>query len=100
MRLDTSKPGTTVPLGGWDNNVDPVELTYASPTLEVPLDILAINRSGFLPMVFFVVDEHRTTLPGFATLYANRLTAGETAAIFSSGAGSNSFVRGKQPCVN
>lgn len=80
MRLDTSRPGTTVPANGWDNNVDPVLLTYAAPTLEVPLEILSINRGTFLPLVFFVVDDHRTTLPGFATVYANNLSRDEAAA--------------------
>ncbi len=77
MKLDTSKPEARVPQGGWDSNVDPVVFDFPAADLEVPLSIIGINRGPDMPVVFYVVDDHRTELPGFETLYANRLSTSE-----------------------
>jgi len=82
MKLDTENPALEIP-PQWDNNVDPVTFEYAATTFEVPLGFLDINRAAQLPMVFFVVDDHRVNLPGFQTTYANSVTAGEYEAMLS-----------------
>jgi len=65
----------------WDANVDPVLITFEAENLEVPLSFLSINRAPSLPMAFFIVDDHRTTLPGFDETYANAISRSEHAAI-------------------
>lgn len=65
----------------WDTNVDPVLFTFETNAVRIPLPLLAMRRADFFPMAFFVVADHRMDLPGFATAYANRLSADETAAI-------------------
>ena len=81
MKLDTSHPAAQVPPDGWDNNVDPVMFTFEAGELEVPLSFLGINRAGWFPMVFYIVDNHRVTLSGFRTTYANRISDDEFRAI-------------------
>jgi hypothetical protein len=81
MKLDTSNPAAQVPPGGWDNNVDPVTFTYEAGEFELPLSFLGINRGFRVPMVFYVVDDHRVTLSGFRTTYANRISEDEYQAI-------------------
>lgn len=81
MRLDPDDPQNQVPLGGWDHTVDPVVLTYAADEFEVALPITAINRETIFPMRFYVVSDERTTLEGFRTNYANRLSASELEAV-------------------
>lgn len=81
MKLDTSIPAGQRPAGGWDNNVDPVLIEYDGDDLEVPLAILDVNRAASLPMVFYVVDDHRADLDGFQTFYANRFDESEHAAL-------------------
>lgn len=81
MKLDPSRPEGRMPDGGWNSSVEPVELSFAADGLEVPLEMLAINRGDSLPMAFFVVDDHRTTLEGFTTNYANKLSRSEHSAI-------------------
>ena len=78
MKLD---PDKFTPPDRWDANVDPVMFTYPAAELEVPLPFLTINRAPQLPMAFFVVDDHRTTLPGFDVTYANRVSESEYRAI-------------------
>lgn len=75
------RPGTPVPQGGWNTSVDPVEFTYDADEFDLPLDVLAINVAQFLTMTVYAVDDHRVDLPGFDTVYANRLSAGEVRAI-------------------
>ncbi len=78
MKLDTARAG----LGDQvDVNVDPVRFTYAADTLEVPLPILSIHRAEWLPMACFVVDDHRGTIPGFTTVYANAVDRSEASAV-------------------
>ena len=77
MKLDTSQIGTEVPANGWNTNVDPVEFSFAATEFVLPLPFLSINRASSLPMVFYVVDDHRMTLPGFATRYVNRISSPE-----------------------
>jgi hypothetical protein len=79
MKIDTTQ--VTLPPMGWNTSVDPVRFTYAAADFEVPLPVLAINRATTLPMTFFVVDDHRVDLPGFRTVYANRLSDDELRAI-------------------
>ena len=74
-------PADTMPPEGWNAEVEPVEISYAAQEFELPLPILAINRASWMPVFLFAVDDHRTTLEGFATTYANRITANEYAAI-------------------
>jgi hypothetical protein len=81
MKLDTSIPAGQRPASGWDNNVDPVLIEYEGDDLEVPLAILDVNRAASLPMVFYVVDDHRAALEGFQTFYANRFDESEHAAL-------------------
>jgi len=81
MKLDPSSPESQVPNDGWNVNVNPVEFRYAATDVEVPLDLLSINRSDFFPVRFYVVDDHRMTLDGFQTNYANRLSDKEFEAI-------------------
>ena len=80
MLIDPQKP-PTLPPGGWDNNVDPVAFVYEADRFEVPLPILDINRESSLPMAFFIVDDHRTELEGFTTVYANEISRSELRAI-------------------
>jgi hypothetical protein len=77
-------PGTPVPVDGWDTSVDPVEFTFTAGALDIPLDVLAINVSSVMEMTVYAVDDHRMNLSGFDTLYANRLSAGELAAVRTS----------------
>jgi hypothetical protein len=79
MRPDSA--GLEMPPEGWDSNVDPVVFTFHAAELELPLPILAINRAESLPIVLYVVDDHRMTLPAFTTFYANRLSPEEYEAI-------------------
>lgn len=83
MKLDPASPEAQRPAGGWDVNVNPVEFRYAATEVEVPLQLMAINRDGFFPVVFYVVDEHRVELAGFQTNYVNRISASELSAISS-----------------
>ncbi len=62
-------------------NVDPVAFTFAADSLEVPLDVIGLNRTSYFPVYFAVVADHRMTLPGFLTTYANRVNGSELAAI-------------------
>jgi len=76
MQVDPSSS-----IGSWDVSMDPVAFTFEATQLEVPLGILGINRDMTFRMHFFVVDEHRAALPGFQTMYANRISPTEYAAI-------------------
>jgi len=77
MKLDTSQIGTEVPDQGWNTNVDPVEFSFPASDLVVPLPFLSINRASAVPMVFYIVDDHRMNLPGFSTRYVNRISETE-----------------------
>lgn len=78
MSLDTAR----VHLSTWiDINVMPTRFTFEASQWELPLPILATGRSGSLPVAFFVIDDHRMTLPGFTTTYANVLNESEMRAI-------------------
>ncbi|MFQ5599778.1 MAG: DUF2330 domain-containing protein [Candidatus Krumholzibacteriia bacterium] len=81
MRLDPNDPGNQMPPGGWDADVHPVLFVYEAQEFELPLPIMAINRAGWMSVFVYVVDDHRMTFEGFDTDYANRLSAGEYAAI-------------------
>lgn len=81
MRPDTTMVTGQMPPGGWNAQVQPVVISYPAATFEVPLDLLSINASSFSPIVVFAVDDHRMTLDGFRTDYANRLTASEFSAM-------------------
>ncbi|HEX7878912.1 MAG TPA: DUF2330 domain-containing protein [Candidatus Eisenbacteria bacterium] len=81
MKLDPESPESQVPDGGWFVNVNPVEFRYAADRVDVPLDLLGINRSDFFPVRFYVVDDHRRTLEGYQTNYANQLSEKELDAM-------------------
>lgn len=81
MKLDPASPEAQRPAGGWDVNVNPVEFRYAATQVEVPLELMAINRDGFFPVAFYVVDDHRVELTGFQTNYVNRISSREFNAI-------------------
>ncbi len=75
------RDGVDPPGFGWNSNVDPVSVTFEADRLDVPFDLLGINRDASYTMVFIVVDDHRVTLPGFDTTYANRISSSESASI-------------------
>lgn len=77
MKLDRSDPANQMPPDGWDVQVDPVEIRYSATEFEAALPIASINRATWMPMLFYVVDDHRATLEGATTLYANRLSSNE-----------------------
>jgi hypothetical protein len=78
MRLDP----TAVRLGPtWDVSVDPIAFTFEANQFEVPLGLLSVNRDVAFKMFFFILDDHRSTLPDFQTTYANRISPLEFAAI-------------------
>lgn len=77
MKLDTSQAGTEVPEQGWNTNVDPVEFSFAATEFVLPLPFLSINRAPTLPMVLYVIDDHRMDLPGFAVRYVNQISESE-----------------------
>jgi hypothetical protein len=79
MRPDSG--ALEMPQEGWDTNVDPVSVLFRAPEFELPLPILTIHRGARLPIILFVVDDHRMEMPGFATEYANRVSASEHEAI-------------------
>lgn len=81
LRPDTTQPGYEPPDWRWDANIAPIAFTYSADSFELPLPILAINRAWSFPVAVFVVDDHRMNLQGFQTLYANRITEDEYAAI-------------------
>lgn len=81
MKLD--EDAVEMPPGGWNTDVEPVAITFAAATLEVPLPMLSVNMGPALAMTFWVVDAGRTELPGFDTVYANRISPGEAAAVAS-----------------
>lgn len=81
MRPDPNDPGNDMPGGGWDSSVAPIRFTWDGDSFEMPLSFIDINRASNFPVVFYVVDEHRATLPGFTTDYANRISAQEFDAI-------------------
>lgn len=81
MRPDTSNASGRMPPRGWNADVKPVLITYAAQEFEIPLPIIGINRAPRLPVVLYVVDDHRMALEGFTTEYANRLSRGEHEAI-------------------
>ena len=62
-------------------NVNPVEFRYAADEVEVPLELMAINRDDFFPVIFYVVDDHRVDLAGFQTNYVNQISHTELTAI-------------------
>lgn len=71
----------SMPPGGWNTNVHPVRFIYEADEFELPLPFLTINRAPSLPLTFFVVDDHRMSLPGFDTFYANDISMDEYRAI-------------------
>ncbi|MBK8230749.1 MAG: DUF2330 domain-containing protein [Candidatus Eisenbacteria bacterium] len=77
MRPDSSDSGNQMPPEGWDSNVDPVSFTWTGSTFELPLEILDISHGSSLPVVAYVVDDHRVSIGRFDTHYANRINAGE-----------------------
>lgn len=81
MKLDTSKVETEVPSGGWNTDLNPVIFDYEGDEFELALPIISINRAPSMPVLFFVVDDHRSALDGFRTRYANRINAEEGEAI-------------------
>ncbi len=81
MKLDPASPEARRPAGGWDVNVNPVEFRYAATQVEVPLELMAINRDGFFPVVFYLVDDHRVELAGFQPNYVNQISNREFSAI-------------------
>jgi hypothetical protein len=81
LRPDSASTGIEMPPEGWDHNVEPMEIRFQADPFEIPLPILAVNREGSLPMILHVIDDHRMTLPGFETTYANRLNEREVRAI-------------------
>ncbi len=87
-------PDTTnrMPAGGWNADVRPVRLRFAAAEFEVPLPLITINQAAQLPLVFYIVDDHRSDLPGFNTTYANRINGSEYAAIERQYAGLSRYV--------
>jgi hypothetical protein len=81
LKLDPADPESRRPNEGWDTNVNPVAFRYAATSVEVPLDLMGINRSPSFPTLFYVVDDHRAQLDGFQVNYANRLSDREYSAI-------------------
>jgi hypothetical protein len=81
MRLDPNDPLNRMPPEGWNADVNPVEIAYSAADFEIALPIVAIHRKSYLPMRFYVIDDHRTTLAEFTTRYANHVDAGELAAM-------------------
>ena len=77
------REGVVPPGFGWNSNVEPVAVTFEADRLDVPFDLLGINRHASYTMVFIVVDDHRMVLPGFETTYANRISSSESAAMAS-----------------
>jgi hypothetical protein len=77
------RPNTAaqMPDDGWDADVMPMRMSYSAADFEVPLPILTVNRSPQLVMQFYVLDNTKTQLDGFTTLYANRLNTGEVESI-------------------
>ncbi|MFN8549230.1 MAG: DUF2330 domain-containing protein [Candidatus Eisenbacteria bacterium] len=80
MRPDSSDTSHPMPQSGWDSNVSPVEFVWSGDRFELPLEILDINRGESLPVVLYVLDEHRVEMEGFTVRYANRLSDGELRA--------------------
>jgi hypothetical protein len=81
MKLDPSSPEAQVPDGGWNVNVNPLEFRYPADGVDVPLDLMSVNRSFFFPVRFYVVDDHRRDIAGFTANYANRISEKEFDAI-------------------
>lgn len=81
MRPDSTDPANVMPPAGWNNTVDPVVVRFAAATFELPLPILAINSGTAVPVVLWIVDDHRTTFAGFTTEYANRVSSREHASM-------------------
>lgn len=81
MKLDPADPANQMPSYGWNNSINPVLFTYAATDFELPLPLLAINRGYVMPLVLYVVDDHRVTFRGFTTDYANAISPGEFEAI-------------------
>jgi hypothetical protein len=72
--------GIEIPASGWDTNVDPVLIEYSGTEVEIPLPLYRINVAR-LPVTFYVVDDHRVTIDGFVTRYANTLSDAEVSAV-------------------
>lgn len=81
MRPDSSDTSHPMPTGGWDSNVSPVRFTWSGDGFQLPLEILDINRAAVLPITLYVVDDHRVTMAGFQTTYANHISDAEWASI-------------------
>ena len=75
------REGIEMPTGGWNTNVEPVRFDYEADEFEIPFGFLSVNRAATQRMVFYVVDDHRVTLPSFDTTYANRIAGSESSAI-------------------
>jgi hypothetical protein len=80
MRPDTTNPANHMPPGGWNVDVEPVEMRWTATDFEVPLPLLGIGASPSGRIAFDVVDAHRAALAGFETYYANHLDDAEMAA--------------------
>ncbi len=81
MQPDTTTASGQMPPEGWNAQIQPIVLTYAADTFEVPLDLLTIETGYQAPIAVFAIDDHRMTLDGFTTEYANRLSAAEFSAM-------------------
>ncbi len=81
MRPDTADTANAMPANGWNADVNPVRVTFAATELEVPLPLITINQNSTMTVQFYIVDDRRVELPGFTTLYANRVSGSEHAAI-------------------
>jgi hypothetical protein len=79
FRIDPAQvPGET---GVWGGTLDPVHLTFASARPVYPLRISALSAAALSEVLLYVCAERRLTFPGARTEYANRIDAGELAAI-------------------
>lgn len=65
----------------WYGMMQPVRLRFAADRLVYPLRISQLSSLDNSAIHLYVLGDHRVTLDGFETWYANRITADERAAI-------------------
>lgn len=65
----------------WYPALQPMAFRFAAAEPVYPLRISQVSAGGYSPVSLYVAADRRVDFPGARTLYANRLSAGEHAAI-------------------
>ncbi len=65
----------------WYGGIQPLTFAFASESVVYPMRISAAGSAETCDVILYTITDHRLTYDGAATVYANRITGGELAAI-------------------